>query len=89
MNFILILKFRDILSSIEEIKFYDILPTFKHVHETLFSIKMLKSEVEQLDEAFGKIFNDEPQQSVIDNLKKKHGLLVNDNKDYDALGMVI
>ena len=54
---------------------------------------MLKSEVEQLDEAFGKIFNDEPQQNVIDNLKKKHGLLVNnDNKNYerlDALGMVI
>ena len=53
-------------------------------------IKMLKSEVEQLDEAFGKIFYDEPQQSVIDNLKKKHGLLVNDNKNYerfDELGM--
>ena len=75
----------------------EIPPTFKKslkcVHETLTSMKMLKSEVEQLDEAFGKIFNDEPQQNVIDNLKKKHGLLVNnDNKNYerlDALGMVI
>ena len=60
--------------------------------ETKSSMKILKSEVEQLDEAFGKIFNDEPQQSVIDNLKKKHGLLVNDDKNYerlDALGMVI
>ena len=75
----------------------EIPPTFKkslkYVHETLTFMKMLKSEVEQLDEAFGKIFNDEPQQNVIDNLKKKHGLLVNnDNKNYerlDALGMVI
>ena len=44
-----------------------------------------------LNEAFGKIFKDEPQQSVIDNLKKKHGLLVNDNKNYerfDELGML-
>ena len=74
----------------------EIPPTFKTslncVHETLTPMKMLKSEVEQLDEAFGKIFNDEPQQSVIDNLKKKHGLLVNDNKNYerlDALGNMV
>ena len=43
------------------------------------SQRILKSEVEQLDDAFSKIFKDEPQQSMIDNLKKKHGLLVNNN----------
>lgn len=38
--------------------------------------RLLKSEVEQLDQAFGKIFYEEPHQSVIDNLKKRHGLIV-------------
>ena len=40
------------------------------------SQKLLKSEVEQLDQAFSKIFNDEPALNVIENLKKKHGLIV-------------
>ncbi len=44
------------------------------------SQRLLKSEVAQLDEAFHKIFHEEPAQSVIENLKKKHGLLVNSNK---------
>ena len=42
--------------------------------------KLLRSEVEQLDEAFSRIFNDEPAQNVIENLKKKHGLLVEKTK---------
>ena len=45
-------------------------------------LRILKSEVAQLDEAFNKIFTEEPQQSVIENLKKKHGLVVGkDSKD--------
>lgn len=42
------------------------------------SQRILKSEVAQLDDAFNKIFYEEPQQSMLDNLKKKHGL--NNNK---------
>lgn len=44
------------------------------------SQRILKSEVAQLDDAFNKIFNEEPQQSMLDNLKKKHGLGLNNNK---------
>ena len=44
--------------------------------------KLLKSEVEQLDEAFNRIFQEEPSQSVIENLKKKHGLLIDRKPKY-------
>ena len=44
--------------------------------------KLLKSEVEQLDEAFNRIFHEEPSQSVIENLKKKHGLLIDRKPKY-------
>ena len=46
--------------------------------------RILKSEVEQLDEAFSRIFNEEPQKRVINNLKKKHGIRSTTQK-YDRL----
>ncbi len=45
--------------------------------------RLLKSEVDQLDEAFGKIFQ-EPKENVIENLKKRHGLLVKRKSHSDA-----
>ena len=50
----------------------------KSKRPTSRSQKILKSEVKELDEAFSKILQDEhPQKNVINNLKKKHGLLIN------------
>ena len=47
--------------------------------------RILKSEVEQLDEAFSRIFNEEPQKRVINNLKKKHGIRSSTTQKYDRL----